>query len=297
MSTKNISLANARRELIIINNNLLTKCGPTFRLEIDQYKYKDENAAVYDNNGANYDIILCLYHGNNCVSSVTGRYDEYHQSMELLSKTLEKYEGLKYNIFLRTVFMYLMYFMRPSVTTIYSHSLNPISTYAMFKHYHATNGDLHEYVEEKNLNPETFTLEDAKTFHNFYYEKYKQSKESAKIEIDSMLEDCAEINGRECTINDLGWDTEDELIEFIITTMSPKAITLEVKLDESGVKEYLYNKINISMSNITCSASIAIKQVTNKRKIIGGKKTLKRRKTLKRKKKGVNDKRCKYSMV
>ena len=111
MTTKIISLANARRELIRINNDLLAKCGPTFRLQIDQYKYKDKNAAVYDNTHSNYDIILCLYHGNNCVSSVTGRYGENHQSMELLSKTLEEYEGLKYNIFLRTVFMYLMYFI------------------------------------------------------------------------------------------------------------------------------------------------------------------------------------------
>jgi len=284
MSTKNIVLANAKRELIEINNKLVTKCGPTLRLEIDQYKYKDETAAVYDNTHSNYDIILCLYHGNNCVSSVTGRYDKDHQSMELLSKTLEEYEGLKYNIFLRTVFMYLMYFMRPSVTTIYSHSLNPISTYAMFKHYHAINKDLHEYVEANNLNPDTFTVEDAKKFHNFYHEKYKQTIESAKLEIDIMLEDCAELNRQECTINDLGWDTEDKLIEFIITTMSPKAITLELKLDEPGVYEYLKGKINNSMTNITCSPSIDSKQVNKKRKFIGGKKTIKRRKTFKRRK-------------
>jgi hypothetical protein len=270
MTTKIISLANARRELVRINNDLLTKCGPTFRLEIDQYKYKDENAAVY--------------HGKNCVSSVTGRYDENKQYMELLSKTLEEYEGLKYNIFLRTVFMYLMYYIRPSVNTIYSHSLNPISTYAMFKHYHATNEDLHEYVKANNLTPDTFTVEDAKKFHNFYHEKYKQTIESAKLEIDSMLEDCAELNGQECTINDLGWDTEDELIEFIIKTMSPKAITLEVKLNEPGVNEYLHNKINISISNITCSQSIDSKQLNKKRKFIGGKKTIKLRKTIKRRK-------------
>jgi hypothetical protein len=204
--------------------------------------------------------------------------------MELLSKTLEEYEGLKYNIFLRTVFMYLMYFIRPSVTTIYSHSLNPISTYAMFKHYHATNKDLHKYVEENNLNPDTFTVKDAEKFHEFYNQKYKQSIESAKIEINYMLEDCADINGRECTINDLGWDNEDELIEFIIANMSQKAITLEVKLNEPGVYEYLHNKINISISNITCSPSIGSKQTTNKRKTMGGKKTTKRRKTIKRKK-------------
>jgi hypothetical protein len=162
----------------------------------------------------------------------------------------------------------------------------------MFKHYHATNEDLHKYVEENNLNPETFTVEDAKRFHNFYHEKYKQSIETAKIEIESMLEDCAELNGQECTINDLGWDTEDELIEFIITTMSPKAITLEVKLNEPGVNEYLYNKINISISNITCFPSTAVKQVSNKRKSIGGKKTIKRRKTTRRRK--INSNKTSY---
>jgi hypothetical protein len=204
--------------------------------------------------------------------------------MELLSKTLEEYEGLKYNIFLRTVFMYLMYSVRPSVTTIYSHSLNPISTYAMFKHYHATNEDLHEYVEANNLTPDTFTVEDAKKFHEFYHEKYKQTIESAKNQIDDMFAFCAEEKEEKCTIKDLGFDTEDQLIEFIMTTMSPKAITLELKLNEQGVKQYLTDKINISMSNITCDRSIDIKQVNNKRKTIGGKKTIKRRKTNKRRK-------------
>jgi hypothetical protein len=244
MSRPQISLAGARKEIENINNVLQGKCGPSYKLELLQYRHRDPDAAVYDDATSNeYDVILCLYHENKCVSSITGRYNKPTNSMELLSKTNEKYEGLRYNLYLRTVFMYLMFFVRPRIDQIYSHSTNPISTYAMYKHYHANNQDLQEYVEHYNLTPETFALSDAINFHAYFGEKNKQTQESAQQELDDMLEDCREMYNVDCGVEDLGWETKEEAIEFIKTTMNLKAITLALDLGHSGVKDFLLNKL------------------------------------------------------
>lgn len=245
MSRPQISLAGARHEIYNLNRNLQGKCGQMYKLELLQYRHRVPEAAVYDETSEEYDIILCLYHENKCVSSVTGRYNKTMHSMELLSKTNEKYEGLKYNLYLRTVFMYLMFFVRPRIEQIHSHSTNPISTYAMYKHYHANNQDLQEYIEHYQLTPETFTLSDAIHFHVYFIEKYKQTLESAQQELDNILEDYREMfNLDYCGVEDLGWETKEEAIEYIMTTMNIKAITLVLDLGSSAVKDFLWHKLS-----------------------------------------------------
>jgi hypothetical protein len=233
-----------RNVLDDINKVLHTKCGPSYKVTLSQYRDKDADAAVYDEFSPDYDIILCLYHNDSCVSSITGKYNQSSQSMELLSKTNKDYEGKKINLYLRTIFIYLMLFIRtPKITTIVSHATNPISTYTMYKHYHASNRDLEEYVREKKLTPETFTPADAKQFHDYFNEKNKQTKESAKIQLAEMLEECSESMETECSLEDLGLGTEKEAIEFIISTMSDKAITLEVELKRHDLEKFLLNKL------------------------------------------------------
>lgn len=267
MNKPQIILAGTRNEIKNINEVLQGKCGPSYKLELLQYKYRDTEAAVYDERSNEYDIILCLYHENKCVSSVTGRYNKSTNSMELLSKTNVKYEGLKYNLYLRTIFIYLMFFVRPTIEKIYSHSTNPISTYAMYKHYHATNEDLQEYVKNHNLTPETFTLPDAKNFHAYFTEKYKQTPESAQKELDEMLEEYSEIYDIECGVEDLGWETKEEAIDFIMTTMNIKAITLELDLGTSGVKEFLLNKLlNTDIKCVTTQTLAGGKVIRRKSK-------------------------------
>lgn len=248
MNQSQIILARTRNELKNINEDLWRKCNSSYRLELSQYRYRSLESVVYDETSDEYDIILCLYHGKRCVSSVTGRYNKRLNSMELLSKTDREYEGLKFNLYLRTIFMYLMCFVRPSITKIYSHSVNPISTYAMYKHYHASNPDLQQYVHDRQLTPETFTLEDAKKFHTYFMEKYRPTPESAQKELDEMLEDCSIEYGMECSVQDLGWETTEAAIAFIITTMNVHAITLELDLETPGIKEFLQNKfLNMSI--------------------------------------------------
>ena len=96
MSKPQISLRRMRAELIDINKKLQDKCGLSYRLEISPYSERDKDAAVYDETDSpDYDIILCLYHEEKCISSVTGRYNPSSHSMEVLSKTDGKYEGKK----------------------------------------------------------------------------------------------------------------------------------------------------------------------------------------------------------
>lgn len=235
MSKSQIILAGTRNELQTINASFQQKCGSSYKLELSQYKYRDLESAVYDETSNNYDIILCLYHRQKCVSSVTGKYNTSDNSMELLSKTAPEYEGLKFNLYLRTIFIYLMCFVRPSIKTIYSHSLNPISTYAMYKHYNAFNPDLQEYTRERGLTPSTFTLADATQFHTYFTEKYR-TPEHAKEELEQMLE--------EYSMEELGLETEEDAIAFIMTTMPVRAITLKLNLEMPGIKEFLFNKLS-----------------------------------------------------
>jgi len=240
MSRPNINLAGAGNELSKINIMVNDMCGSSYKLKLSKYRFRDPGSAVYDETSEEYDIILCLYHGLKCVSSVTGRYNKSDKSMELLSKTAHEYEGLKFNLYLRTIFIYLMCFVKTRINSIYSYSVNPISTYAMYKHYTASNPDLEEYAREHNLTPSTFTLEDAKKFHTYFIEKYNTS-ERAKKEVEDMLEDF--------TMEELGWSTTEEAIEFIMTTRS-KAIILKLDLKTPGIKQFLLDKL--SGIRITC---------------------------------------------
>lgn len=264
-----INLASARSELRKINADLLHNCGPDYKLKMLQYRYRDIEAAVYDTTSAadEYDILLCLYHGNKCVSSVTGRYNKTNRSMELLSKTAPEYEGMKFNLYLRSVFIYLMCFVRPTIERIVSHSMNPVSTYAMYKHYNASNPDLQQYAADHQLTPETITLVDAKNFHEYFMEKHKHTRESALKELEDMLQDYS--------MEELGWETEEDAIEFIMSTMNDKAITLELQLDTPGVKEFLLNKI--SNTQIKCdNPTVSPRGKTRRESVSTSAKTMKR---------------------
>jgi hypothetical protein len=193
--------------------------------------------------------------------------------MELLSKTDTKYEKLKYNLYLRTIFIYLMCFVRPRIKTIVSHATNPISTYTMYKHYHATNSDLTEYIKDHGLQPDTFTVADAHHFHDYVANKYKQTLESAEQELENMLEYCSETLGTECGITDLGWATKEEAIEFILSTMNVTTITLELNLDDN-IEGFLLRKI-LEMT-IICRSSGA-KSGSGAKSASGGKRRHKSR--------------------
>jgi hypothetical protein len=244
MNKGDISFARLPKQLIEINKDLQGKCGPAYKIDILQYRFRPENAAVYDEE--EYNIILCLYHHNVCVSSIAGKYEKSINAMQLTSKTDANYEGKKYNLYLRTIFMYLMCSVRPSIQKIYSNATNPISIYTMYKHYHAFNPDLQEYVSNHHLTPDTFTPEDAKKFHADFLEKHKLTPETAQEELDGMLD--------HYSLEELGLGaTEEEAIENIINTLSITTVTLEINLEQPGIAEFLFNKFK--QTQIICVES------------------------------------------
>jgi hypothetical protein len=232
-----INIANALLNgLPILNKDLYKKCDKTkYSLQLTRYEDRDKDATVYDEQ-TNYESILCLYYDKKCISSVVGRYHATNNSMEILSKTYPSFENKKFNLYLRTAFIYLMCFVRPTIQQIFSFSVNPISTYTMYKYYHATNQDLDEFVMENHLTPETFTVEDAKRFHEYYENKHRITEEKAEIELKEMLEDYS--------MEELGWETKEEAIDFIMSTMNIEAISLSMSLQEPTIKEFLLHTLS-----------------------------------------------------
>ncbi len=217
MSILNLNYA-ITNGLPIIMENLYEK------QKCDRSKYKiklmtyDKTAEVYIDK---YDMILCLYYNEKCISSVIGRYNPNNKSMEILSKTNEAFEKRKYNLYLRTAFIYLMCFIKPDIDIIYSFAENPISTYTMYKYYNASNDELNEYVKDNNLTPDNFTVEDAKDFHEYF-------KELSLEELEEQLE--------ENSPEDLGYESKEQAIELTSNAIS---IPLHLSLKENNIKQML----------------------------------------------------------
>jgi hypothetical protein len=241
-----LTLANAiRNGLPTVTQDLYKKCDQSkYYLKLIRYETRDKDAVVYDQK-PDYDIILCLYYNNKCISSVVGRYHASDNSMEILSKTHTDFENKKFNLYLRTAFIYLMCFVRPSINTIFSFSENPISTYTMYKYYNASNENLDNFARDNHLTPDSFTVEDAKKFHEYFKNKNKKTQENAETELNEMLEDY--------DLEELGWNSKEEAIDFIINEMSIQVIPLTLSLQTPTIKEFLLAKLSNIM--IKCNES------------------------------------------
>lgn len=265
------SLANAKRQMNELNERLHTKCSPEYSFDLRFYKYVETDdtrpSAIY-NSSMKYYIILCLYYKKQCISSVAANYDEEIKEMELVSKTLPEHEGKKFNLYLRFAFVYLMAFVR-GVSFIVSYSVNPISTYTMYKYFHAKNHDLVTFVQTRGLTPETFTVENAKEFHQYYSDKYKHTRETAEQAVNGMLEETGE------TLENLGWDTMEEAIQFIMETTNKndtKVIVLKIQVPNTEEeKRALLTKMD-AIPIVCKNDATQYTSPTKKRKTRGGRK-------------------------
>jgi hypothetical protein len=235
------TIANAKRNGIDELNEILhKKCSQDYTFELKLYKYIDldlQDIAVYSTD-SEYDIILCLNYNGKCISSVAAKYDEEKNEIEIASKTLTEHEGKKFNLYLRLAFVYVMTFARPHVKSILSNSVNPISTYTMYKYFNAQNGDLAEFVKTFNKTPETFTLDNAIEFHR-YANKYTQTHESARKIAEEMLEDVS--------MEELGWTSIEDGIEYVMDTAknSPSVVSLsfDIPINRDEYRTVLLEKM------------------------------------------------------
>lgn len=246
-----------------INTDLYKKCPASkYYLRLMKYKDRDKDTIIYGQKN-DYDVLLCLYYNRKCVSNVVGKYNNDDNSMEIISTTNPEFEGNKFNLYLRTAFIYLMCFVQsanktPIIKTIFSFSVNPTSTYTMYKYFHAYNKDLAEFVLENNLTPETFTHEDAKRFHEYYQNTHRITPEKAEMELNNMLEDV--------TMEELGWDSKEEAIAFIMEDMKNiETISLSVSLEETATIQPFLLEL-LSKINIGCDKTAGGTRKTKKKK-------------------------------
>jgi hypothetical protein len=185
-------IEDAKQKLKELDEILRKKC-PNMSLEIGFHKdfKKRENVSIYENM-INPQIILCLNHGDACVSSIACKINKKTKTMEISSKTHENYEGKKYNTLLRSVIMLVApfikykratsktrkssassrsrsvtkgnHYVQGSVAKIISRSINPISTLLLVKYFGATNTELQEYLDNNGIDVLALSLDQVKEF-------------------------------------------------------------------------------------------------------------------------------------
>jgi len=139
--SKVINLNAAKSYVNILNEKLNITC-PNFRINIDYIFGLPEYSIIntYSNlvvNGRDADsLLLCLFHNNNCVSSLTMTIDGDKISID--SKTNSIYEGRKFNKLLRAVLIIIAKSLNENIHFITSEAINPISAYLMINSFNAT---------------------------------------------------------------------------------------------------------------------------------------------------------------
>ena len=248
-----------------IENILKTRCDNLLSLEFDCYDVMTQGESlddfdIYDieNYSKNPSVILCLFHNEKCISSISCKINELENAIEISSKTNENYQGKKYNLFLRYALvliishLYHTYNGMPiKFQKIISRAVNPISILSMAKHFDASNEKLQEYLitNGHDLNPQNLTLEIATQFYDDLRE------------IPSDIED------------------EDEMMEYYETHIEPyDPVIMEIDLQNIELLNKLMQKIQ-SIKIICPDNQGGKKRVKSKRKT--KRRKIKRRKTKK----------------
>ena len=166
-----------------INNILREKCGKTLRIEFDLFEEMTmgkslDDFDIYDVENE-IPLMLCLFRGRKCISSITCKINTSENAIEISSKTNESYQGKKYNLFLRYAIVLILHNLEYrkhkhhtrlsnvslNFHSIISRAINPISILAMAKHFYATNEKFDEYMDKYGLTYEELTLEHTKHFY------------------------------------------------------------------------------------------------------------------------------------
>tara|TARA_Y100000816_G_scaffold285531_1_gene265307 strand:- start:485 stop:1297 length:813 start_codon:yes stop_codon:yes gene_type:complete len=235
-----------------IEKILKTRCDNLLSLEFDFYDVMTQGKSlddfdIYDieNYSKNPSVILCLFHNEKCISSISCKINALENAIEISSKTNENYQGKKYNLFLRYALVLIisnLYYtfngMPIKFQKIISRAVNPISILSMAKHFDASNEKLQEYLitNGHDLNPQNLTLEIATQFYDDLRE------------IPSDIED------------------EDEMMEYYETHIEPyDPVIMEIDLQNIEILNKLMQKIQ-SIKIICPDNQGGKKRVKSKRK-------------------------------
>jgi len=117
----------------------LNKICPDFKINIDYFFNLKESSIVTTYSPPVVDtLLLCLFNGNNCVSSVTVKFNFMDpRKIDIDSRTDIRYEGRKFNKLLRSVIIIISKAFDERKQFITSEAINPISAYLMIKSLNA----------------------------------------------------------------------------------------------------------------------------------------------------------------
>jgi hypothetical protein len=146
----------------IINdlNVELNKTCPNFRINIDYIFNLEDHSFVtifpsltlHDRYTYPYILLLCLFNGNNCVSSITINFDLMDsRKIDIDSRTDIRYEGRKFNKLLRCVLIIIAKALDERKQFISSEATNLISALLMIKSLNAVSkNDSGEIILDKS---------------------------------------------------------------------------------------------------------------------------------------------------
>jgi hypothetical protein len=167
-----IPLTTAQALVAALNDRMQPYC-PDFHLMIDNITSFPENSTVamyhdgVPNSWLHPSIVLCLFTGNHCVSSITMKMfaTEHGFGLSIDSKTDEQYEGRKFNTLLRAVAIIISKSLSESIVVFDSYAVNWISAYIMINHFNAVS-----VRESININKDTLDL--VKALKEYFRDKF-----------------------------------------------------------------------------------------------------------------------------
>jgi hypothetical protein len=156
MFDNKLVLNNLNKYIESLNEKISKKCK-TLKIKFGPYKDMDGQITQFYEIRTKY-ILLCLYHNNNCISSITLTNGYY--GWEISSRTHENYMSRKYNKFLRAIMILIcsqISFDSHSIDKITSIPSNPISLWTLKKEYKITykpenNNKVNNLVRTNNKN-------------------------------------------------------------------------------------------------------------------------------------------------
>lgn len=132
----------AKKRLIELNTSLQQKCS-NLSLCIDYvYNHKEDSTLelykIYEGGMRvdPYDLVLCLYEGKHCISSISIKLLDAKLSID--SYTYYEHRNRKYNILLRCTLILISTLLSPDITHIRSFAINPASAYILITHFGGT---------------------------------------------------------------------------------------------------------------------------------------------------------------
>jgi hypothetical protein len=138
--TANLNLNDAKKKITELNKSLQKKCS-NLSLSLD-YVYDHQTGSTLElysslnhpYSDSPYSLVLCLYTGNHCISSITISIKNFGKELSIDTRTHTDYERRKYNILLSSIIIIISKYLSSDITYIKSLAINPASAYILMQY-------------------------------------------------------------------------------------------------------------------------------------------------------------------